>query len=244
MRQLHPQSVIALVLGLLVGAGPVRSAENPVDLSRIERTIAKEPAYRSKAPKYCLVVIGRQAATRLWLVLDDDVLYVDRNGNGDLTDRGERFPEKGGSASLTFQLDEVIEADGKTRHTNLSVICGKESVCVMLTVAGLGWQSADQVRFADRPQDAPIVHFNGPLTPRRYDPEQQAGRGAERLLRGEKPTELAFTLGTPGLGEGTFAGIGNDHVPTDIFPVADIEFPGKAAGDKPIKARVVLTKRC
>ena len=59
-------------------------------LTKIDRTIAKEPAYKSK-PKYCLLVFGPEAKTRVWLVLDGDTLYVDRNGNGDLTEKGERF---------------------------------------------------------------------------------------------------------------------------------------------------------
>jgi hypothetical protein len=59
-------------VGLLVGA--VVPAHAP-DLSRIDCTIKKEPAYQGK-PKYCLLVLGPEARARVWLVLDD-VLYVD-----------------------------------------------------------------------------------------------------------------------------------------------------------------------
>jgi hypothetical protein len=59
------------------------------DLSKIDRTIKKEPKYKGK-PKYCLSVFGPEAKTCVWLVLDGDVLYVDRNGNGDLTEEDER----------------------------------------------------------------------------------------------------------------------------------------------------------
>src|SRR5437870_3346732 len=64
------------------------------DLKNIDRTIAKEPVYESKAPKYCLVLIGPEAKTRIWLVLDGDTLYVDRNGNGDLTEADEKIQPK------------------------------------------------------------------------------------------------------------------------------------------------------
>ena len=57
-----------------------------VDLTKIDRGIGRQPAYKS-APKYCLIVLGPDAKTRIWLVIDDNRLYVDRNGNGDLTDR-------------------------------------------------------------------------------------------------------------------------------------------------------------
>src|SRR5262245_38622396 len=62
-----------------------------VDLSKIDRRIAKEPAYQTKTPKCCLLVFGPDAKHRVWLVMDGDTLYVDKNGNGDLTDEGERF---------------------------------------------------------------------------------------------------------------------------------------------------------
>src|SRR5262249_23919582 len=59
------------------------------DLTKIDRTVGKEPAYQTKSPRYCLLVFGPEAKARVWLVLDGDTLYVDRNGNGDLTEEGE-----------------------------------------------------------------------------------------------------------------------------------------------------------
>ena len=60
------------------------------DPSEIDRTIAKEPKYQSK-PKYCLLVFGPEARTKVWLVMEGLSLYVDRNANGDLTEPGERL---------------------------------------------------------------------------------------------------------------------------------------------------------
>jgi hypothetical protein len=57
---------------------------------KIDRTIAKEPVYQSKTPKYGLLVFGPEAKGHVWLVLDGDTLYVDRNGNGDLTEAGKK----------------------------------------------------------------------------------------------------------------------------------------------------------
>jgi hypothetical protein len=61
------------------------------DLTKIDRTIKKEPAYRSKSPNYCLLVFGPEVKFRVWLVFDGDILYVDRNGNGDLTEPNKRL---------------------------------------------------------------------------------------------------------------------------------------------------------
>ena len=77
--------------------------EQPFDLSTIDRTIAREPVYESQ-PHYALFVFGPQGADRSWLVVDGDrVAYIDRNGNGDLTDPEDRvaFDAKA-SEKLTF----------------------------------------------------------------------------------------------------------------------------------------------
>src|SRR5205823_2111017 len=68
----------ALTLTALLWAASVGAA-GPVELSKIDRTIAKEPAYQSKAPKYCLVLFGLEGKTRVWFVHHGDTLYVDRN---------------------------------------------------------------------------------------------------------------------------------------------------------------------
>lgn len=57
---------------------------------KINRTIGREPAYKTGSPRYGLLVFGLDDRDRVWLVLDGDALYVDRNGNGDLTDPGEQ----------------------------------------------------------------------------------------------------------------------------------------------------------
>src|SRR3712207_1181094 len=87
-RTMRPVSLAILAVG--VAAAPA------ADLAGVDRTIKKEPAYRSKSPKYGLLVFGPRAETRVWLVLDlaaepsdpdgsKNTLYVDRNGDGDLT---------------------------------------------------------------------------------------------------------------------------------------------------------------
>ncbi len=68
----------------------VPAAAPMIELTKIDRTIHKEPAYRTK-PRYALLVLGAKAETRMWLVIDGKTLYVDRNGNGDLTEKGEHI---------------------------------------------------------------------------------------------------------------------------------------------------------
>jgi hypothetical protein len=147
-----------------------------VDLAKIARTIAKEPKYQSK-PKYCLLVFGPEAKTRVWLVLDPDarLLYVDRNGNGDLTEKGERVkPYEANVDIRSYRAGDVAGPDGKPKYTNLSVVhwatergadgpsIAPEGFDISVEVKGKGKaQSAHVKSFADKPQDAPVIHFDG-----------------------------------------------------------------------------------
>jgi hypothetical protein len=83
--------------------------------------------YETKTPKYCLLVFGPEAKHRVWLVLDGDTLYVDKNGNGDLTEVGERIKAPAVTPSTSpFHTRErsigigALSVDGLT-HTNLVV---------------------------------------------------------------------------------------------------------------------------
>jgi hypothetical protein len=90
-----------------------------------DRTIRKEPAYRTNAPKYGLLVFGPQGKDRVWLVLDGNTLYVDRNGNGDLTEPSKKVVAEnrpGHDAEedgYSFDVGELT-VSGRT-HKGLSV---------------------------------------------------------------------------------------------------------------------------
>src|SRR5262249_9660162 len=100
----------------------------------IDRAIVKEPAYKGK-PKYCLLVLGPEAKTRAWLVLDGDLVYIDRNGNGDLTEPDEKVAWKGNLK--TMDLGSIHGRDGKAR---CSVSLRKFPASVRLTVSDGGKQ--------------------------------------------------------------------------------------------------------
>src|SRR5258708_2435613 len=120
---------------LFVLAWLVSWAEAPAqgaNLTRIDRRLAKEPAYQSERPKYCLLAFGREARFRVWLVLDQGALYVDRNGNGDLTEKGEAV----GRSGYWMQVGDLIEPDGKTRHTRLRLRLARDGVQMMVMVEG------------------------------------------------------------------------------------------------------------
>ncbi len=210
----------------------------PINLTKVDRTIAKEPAYKTK-PKYCLLVFGPEAKTRVWLVLDGDVLYVDRNGNGDLTDKGETVKEKRvDDRTSQFPAGELSLPD-ESSFPGLALYRyqlegGKDSMRIELSFNRKHWYGVCS-DFAPHAKDAPIIHFNltGPLT--FVCPDQPT------FIPG-KTTKLRFYIGMPGLGRQTFARRVDTQgiVGGGARLLAEIEYPSKAPGGKPLSATVIL----
>jgi hypothetical protein len=242
-------------------------------LAKIERKIAREPAYQTKSPKYCLLVFGLDAKTRVWLVQDGDTLYVDRDANGDLTGNGKRVQVKQQTANYrVFDVGD-LKVGGLT-HTGLSVMQIKATPRSVFndqewervrksgpepwiwTVGITAERAADDQRdlprkigyvangdgagmllFADRPQDAPIIHFNGPFTLALQDRKQ-------RFIPGEKAM-LQIGVGPQGIGPGTFAFVLYPNtIPTEVYPEAAITFPAKRSGQEPSQRKYTLKERC
>jgi hypothetical protein len=244
------------------------------DLTKIERSICKEPAYQSKTPRYCLLVFGPEAKSRVWLVLDGKTLYVDRNGNGDLTDDGEKIAAKKGTDWLEEDLFEVdeIRPDERT-HKNLTLSVRKvdnlaardeslrEAIArlpqgrgcsLSISVELPGWKgrgaggrinqaaglydSHGFLMFADKPHDAPIIHFGGPW--------QMQSDTRNRLMVGQEG-ELVVSIGTRGLGAGTTAYLFYaDTVPENVHPRVEITYPPAKPGEPPLKHLYELKERC
>jgi len=258
----------------LLAAAPAGAGDrDPAVLARVERAIAKEPKYQSKSPRYCLLVFGPEARFRVWLVQDGDVLYVDRNGNGDLTESGERIEKKKGEAG-SRRWEGIDLTDGPRKHsithvTEMTVteayvgdskefarIRGKHDQAVNTWIGVRAERSADDDRllpneigyiingdgtgylaFADRPQDAPVAHLNGPWGFGLQDIKQHLAAG--------RPTMLQLGVGTPGVGPGTFAFVLYPNtIPDGAYPVGEFTFPAGGPGGPALKQTVTFQKRC
>ena len=241
--------ILTRLFSCLAGLALCSMHVSAADLDKIDRTILKEPVYQSKAPKYCLLVFGPEAKTRVWVVLDDDVLYVDRNGNGDLTEKGERFVERNvADLGDIFEVGDILEPDSKIKHTDLRIrrLMGSEGMALMMSIMIEGKRKHivkgglwPFLILADKPQAAPIIHFNAPLT---IIPDTHLE--LTRAQKGEENAELEIYVGTRGLGRGAVVSVGIDAIPQNIHPLAEIEFPNKKADGEPIRAKYLLTKRC
>lgn len=269
----------------LLAAAPPLDTSWPVDLAAIPRVLVREPAYRTRAPKYALLALGPRAEARVWLVWDGDVLYVDRNGDGDLTEPGKRVtakpPEDDEDPWTTFPAGD-LSVGGKT-HRGLRVSfksVGEDARAFQVDLStafaelrgpaeegGLifqtaGWQDGDELlQFADRPADAPVLHFGGPLQVRlarwarvvESDPDEPFRQEVNRLLparmrRHPLPPgfcgnkQIAAHVGTPGLGPATFAIINLSqalHGPRG-YPRADVLFAPDPPGGGPVPATFEL----
>lgn len=243
------------------------------DLDKIDPPLVKEPAYQSKTPRYALLVFGPEARTRIWLVLDGTTLYVDRNGNGDLTEAGEKVTGKKGDSwswgdtDYTFAVGEL--RDGERRHRNFTLtVTGSGAAAESRSAAGSGsnarsfrlhmdaeipgfhgtgedgrvLQMADttdpngSLQFANRPKNAPILHFAGPWT---------ISLSERATFRVGREMELYLALTTPGRGPGTkvytaYEGL----IPAAFYPRVEASFPAQKPGEPPVKAVYELKGRC
>jgi len=198
--------------------------------------IRKLPALSSPTPRYCLIVFGRDARTRMWVVVDDRRLFIDRNGNGDLTEPGEMIE----NGHRSFNVGRVVESDGKTTHEGFQIRGGYPDANVTVKVHGKWEQRAfrdarGKLKFGDSPAAAPVVHLNGPVT--------MAPFWTQRPLRSSHHEELSIVVGTPGKGPGSFATyLCECFLHGGAAPEADIEFPNREPGRPPIWVRVRLNE--
>ena len=232
-----------LILGALC---QVSVAGDPPNLADALSGKLTEPEYNN-TPKYCLLVFGPQADTRVWLVEDGDTLYVDRNANGDLTDSDESVAAsdvrdlrkyrdqkyKVGALLPTSEVKPNTELE-LTRY--FSPRREEISYVIKLSVDGKiqhfsGWAP---ILVAKR-EDATIIHFGGRVVP-------EAVR-EKSLKLGEKRQHLHVRFGTPGRGEHSFASLNYETIPKESHPIARITWPAKPGTRAPV-SRAFLEKRC
>ena len=93
----RPISWLVLPL-LLLGSSLAAIEQGTQDLSTVNRQIGKEPTYQER-PGYLLLIMGPHAEHKVWLVLDGNTLFVDRDGTGNLDQpecRVEGEPDRNG----------------------------------------------------------------------------------------------------------------------------------------------------
>jgi hypothetical protein len=260
---MKPAAIVFAVLWLGCSSLPSGAA----DLTKIDRSIVKEPKYKTE-PYYALVVIGPKAEKSVWLVVDGEALYVDRNGNGDLTEANERVAldaeetkkiqvapgiykgmnsfDIGEVAGLRLRLDFWVRDKDFVPKTDFDKGILKdhqEKGWEFATLWRNGSKAQIPITFCRRAKDAQICHLAGPLT------FALKWGDARSLKRDSEKNQLDVLIGTPGLpprngSESVFAPLATTDVPAAVHPMAHFEFPHKDAKQPPIKLQVLLDQRC
>jgi hypothetical protein len=241
---------LTTVVGLFFAAAPAAA----VDFAKLDRHIAKEPVYE-KTPLYCLALIGPEGNTRVWLVLDGEKLYVDKNCNGDLTDDGPPLEIKGKTDPAGFEIVNVSPDGGKTVYKFDIVLWGRPSFrskeaepnaepfnqSVHVTFPDGRWSGAwgDQHKplvFCPSAKEAPALHFDGPLQ-MGFEVRQPLGKEGEKF-------KLNACVGTPGSAPGAWVHLMYRTIPEEFHPRVVLEFPPEKPSGPPVKVEFVLGHRC
>jgi hypothetical protein len=163
--------------GGLEALGGLDWKAKPIDFKKVDRTIRKLPELKSAKPLYGLFLFGVDGETRVWAVLDAsakdkegyDVLYLDRNADGDLTGEAEKFAGQvllGHAESeppVTFTIGDFTEPGSDVVHKGFTVTWMKSSIRYQMKWAGgpvtmgcFGPTSESYVHFGPSPKEAPI----------------------------------------------------------------------------------------
>lgn len=219
-------------------------ADQPANTNRfslIDRSIMREPKYEG-TPKYCLLVVDRDFHSRVWMVEDGDRLFLDRNGNGDLTDDGGPMPLRTDAVGiLGYSADAITTSEG-VQHTKFNMCRWKDGedqngYGLSLFLSGTrqvyaGWFGTF---WAEKREYAPVVHLGGVFTP---EPLR-----AQRILI--QPGARRFDIGfiNSGSQKGAETWLGTESLPADLQPVLKIDWPTKD-GAPSIQTSHPLPQRC
>jgi len=226
-----------------------------VDFSKIDRKIAKEPKYVAN-PLYGLIVFDTECKSKAWVVLDKsspkepdhDILYLDRNGNGDLTEPGERLAgTRNGGKMVVHKAGSIKLSDSGVEHTDFRLFVPIVQVGVTpLFSIKLGgkeemWggisRPGEQAGFGSSPEKAPVfvASLQISLTFQLFRSNSEFSPGGNE--------RIAVVVGIPGSGPGTFTAVHEDY----LVPGKDLLFGtwiGKDSEGREIRERFQIRKHC
>ena len=244
---------LSLCCGLLLLTGSSAMTADMPDLSKIERRILKEPVYQSKQPLYGLYVFGPEAKTRVWAIFDKsgpdarayDILYFDRNADGDLTAPEERIEGKVVGDQVIFDIGAFTDPLTKQKHTDLKITRhGGDAPMVMLRmkwcdkVQVMGGYAADAgpyTQFAPTPAEAPVLWpgADGPFSFQFWQLQPLSIDAADNVR---------VFLGHRGHGRNTFCAVPDTFLPKAVPVVATLLYTDNDGKER--RAQSELRERC
>jgi hypothetical protein len=230
-----------------------QAVECPV-LQNVDRRIEKQPDYISKRPLYGLLAFGPAAEKHIWMVLDRskpeaenyDLLYVDMNASGDLTDSGERLLGEVQGNEVRFRLPDLKDPVTNALHTHFTArVSGARAPTVMVSLTwrgrfrmGGGYpQDRDDgyLRFGENPAGAPVMWADGdgPFKFQRWYSGKLAIGGDD---------DFKVFVGQPSAGANAFWAFQEHFLPESEGVKATLVY--RDAEDKERRAVCLLKERC
>lgn len=210
-----------------------------------------------KAPKYACLRFGEKVPRFVWLIWDGDSVHVDRDADGVLVPRervqGSRDEGRPGFIleSLKFDVGTLgpwtgpvslsisrydpahKPADAPVLRTFAEALRNTPEphvAYVRFTDSKGTYRRLAMTQFRAERADAPVIHVDGPLS---LGPVEALG--GQTLWLGED-NDFQVSLGTPGVGAGSFSFAMYDEFPERARPTAVIRFPGR---DEPVTFKLL-----
>jgi hypothetical protein len=234
---------------LAAQASPPVKLISPLPTALVQHRVVptKEPIY-GRAPRYGLISVDG-GKSMVWFVIDGTKLYLDRNGNGDLTDDGPPIESKkldylkkphvyfewpslspkGTSANLTEgSLLAYVNGDeyriGDFRHK----------------IDGMFWFYRNRgVTLAAKASEAPILNLGAPLG-LLFD----FINGTDGTLSKNKANEFFVQIGSQGSEAGSFLCRSYEDMPKDAYIEADFQLVDQRNESTTLHQIVQLRTRC
>ena len=250
-----------------------KRSRSQTGLRKVAAKLTKEVEYRH-APMYSLLVFGADAEHQHWLVVDGNILYIDRNGNGDITDSEDMIliDQKATDKQPISASDEFLES-GSFKVTELEgydfelnvwfenpefVPEANEDKWITdwrKQKKANGWLNSTLWRKNETTAvQTPVILSSSPMNVQitHIDGELTFDlKSGDRqcLDRGKKNT-FDIHIGTQGESAHNcktpaFARLATNEVPQHLVPVAEFEFCSKASADtETIIVTLNLDQRC
>jgi len=212
------------------------------DLAAVRSHLPKLPPPVATERPCWAFVFGTNAECSVWAVLDKsgkespvfDVLYLDVNGDGDLTQPGERFAanenvvdaKKGTNA--VFMIGRFIEPGTHREHTELKISWRPNRVSYRMKWLGekvcmgpYGSEPDQCIGCGSSPQSAPV------LVPG-HDRPFQFQHWMSAILRRDGENDFRVFMGNIGDGLGAFCAVTDQFLPAGEYVVATLIYRDKS----------------
>jgi len=232
--------------GLGALGGVLSRKPERIDFTKVDRTIRKLPELKSTKPLYGLFLFGVDGRTRVWAVLDasadtlggSHILYLDRNADGDLTGKDERFRSKDGK----FEIGDFTEPGTEVVHKAFRMTRHKAFVRYEMKWAGgavirgpYGPTGEQYANFGASPKEAPIFVLG---TERPFEFEHKM---SGTLKRGEANDFKVF-MGNKGDRTGAFSSVDDKFLPQGERVLVQLVCKDVAGKEQRLTAE--LAERC